>query len=348
MKALLQNVPHELPDRVLEAMRMHGCRPHPRAYEVWYAHLSGEMPALSADFLQLLLEAGGKVDAAALDRLYSRFIRTSPVADQAERTSGQILSELTTLTEAITASLHGSERYQQELSEISEQGPASPERSKLRAWVEALVLSTRSEVARKAKLEVQLRDSAREIRSLRDALAATRLEAQTDALTGLANRRHFDEKLQISIEQAAASGIPLTLIMADIDFFKRFNDEHGHLTGDQVLRLVARTMADKLPSAAVITRFGGEEFAIILPEMTLKAGRDCAETVRHALLARPLIKRSTQETLGRVTLSLGVAAHRLGDTPTDLTDRADQALLLAKRKGRNRTETQDALVASHS
>ncbi len=338
--------PDGLADRVVAAMRLHGSPSYPRAFEVWYAHLSGEMPALSANLLQVVVEAEGKVEGAALDRLYDRFIRTDQIVDQAERTSGQILHELTTLTEAITASLDASERPHRELCEISEQGPSSPERTKLHAWVETLVLSTRAEVARKAKLETRLRDSAREIRVLREALATTRLEAQTDTLTGLANRRHFEERLQTYVAQVAKSGLPLTLIMADIDFFKRFNDEHGHLTGDQVLRLVARTMTDKFPKTAVITRFGGEEFAIILPDTPLSGGWDCAEAVRQTLLARELIKRSTNESLGRVTLSLGVAAHRPGDTPETLTDRADHALLMAKRKGRNRTETQDALPQS--
>jgi diguanylate cyclase len=132
-------------------------------------------------------------------------------------------------------------------------------------------------------------------------------------------------------------------VLADIDFFKSFNDAHGHLTGDQVLRLVARTMKDKFKDKAIITRFGGEEFAVILPQADLIAGKFSAETVRQALLTRELVKRSTNENLGRITISLGVASYRRGDTATSMVERADQALMMAKRDGRNRTVTEEAL-----
>ena len=172
---------------------------------------------------------------------------------------------------------------------------------------------------------------------------AVRILANTDALTGLANRRHFEEMLQKSIDQATLRREPFALVMADIDFFKQFNDAHGHLTGDQVLRLVARTMKDKFKDKAIITRFGGEEFAVILPDADLIAGKFGAETVRQALLTRELVKRSTNENLGRITISLGVSAYARGDTAASLTERADQALMAAKRAGRNRTVTEDAI-----
>jgi diguanylate cyclase len=333
----------DLADRVIAAMRMHSSPSYPRAFEVWYAHLSGAVPALSTE-LQHVLVGGGSVGATVIDGLYNRYMGSEHFAQKASRTSSQILDEIAMLTHQINEALDASERYHGEISALSEQGPASADRPMLRKWVETLVLSTRSEVARKTKLESKLRDSAREISHLRDALETTRIEAQTDALTGLANRRHFEERLQACFEVATSDGIPLTLVIADVDYFKRFNDDHGHATGDQVLRLVAHTMTEHMVDRAVITRFGGEEFAIILPDTNLNDGKLYAEAVRQALLKRELIKRSTNEKLGRITISSGVAAYKLGDTPTSLIERADQALLAAKRTGRNRTVTQDAIA----
>lgn len=226
---------------------------------------------------------------------------------------------------------------------MSQDVPQPSERQKLREWVEALVMSTREEVQRKTQLETKLKESGHEIRSLREALESTRAEALTDPLTGLANRRHFEEMLLKTIDESTLRREPFALVLADIDFFKSFNDAHGHLTGDQVLRLVARTMKDKFKDKAIITRFGGEEFAVILPEADLIAGKFSAETVRQALLTRELIKRSTNENLGRITISLGVASYRRGDTATSIVERADQALMMAKRDGRNRTVTEEAL-----
>jgi diguanylate cyclase len=334
----------DLAEKAVAAIRRHGSPSYPRAFEVWYAHLSGELPALSFALEQELVSGGGRIDGETIDRLYERFISTSRLAKEADLASAQILDEIARLSSAIGATIDASERYHSEITSVSEDGPSSADRTKMREWVEALVVSTRNEVARKSKLEVRLRESAREIGNLKASLEATRIEAQTDALTSLPNRRHFDEMLQRHLDIATTAGTPLTLIMADIDYFKRFNDQHGHLTGDQVLRLVARTMSDKLASEAVITRYGGEEFAIILPAKSLSEAENRAEAVRQALLTRELVNRSTKEKLGRVTISLGVAAFEFGDTPTSLIERADQALLSAKRSGRNRTVTQDAIT----
>ncbi len=125
--------------------------------------------------------------------------------------------------------------------------------------------------------------------------------------------------------------------MLDIDYFKRFNDLHGHQTGDLVLRLVAKTMKQKFKPTAICARYGGEEFAVLLPLSDIAAGRSGAETMRQALLTRELVKKSSGETLGRITISLGVAAFQRGDTPVSLIERADMCLLAAKRSGRNRT-----------
>jgi len=333
----------DIADRVVAAIRLHGSPGYPRAFEVWYAHLSGEMPAVTMAMNAILTGGEGKVGAADIDNLYERFIGTDRLAKQAERTSLQVLGEIDGLMALVDKTLDSSERYHGRLCAMSEDVPPPADRQKLREWVEALVLSTREEVTRKTQLETQLRDSSNEIKNLREALETTRAEALTDPLTGLANRRHFEEMLQKSIDQSTLRREPFALVMADIDFFKKFNDAHGHLTGDQVLRLVARTMKDKFKDKATITRFGGEEFAIILPESDIVAGKFGAETVRQALLTRELVKRSTNENLGRITISLGVAGYRRGDTASSIVERADQALMQAKRDGRNRTVTEDVL-----
>ncbi|WP_439500041.1 GGDEF domain-containing protein [Bosea sp. (in: a-proteobacteria)] len=336
----------DLADRVVAAMRQHGSPSYPRAFEVWYAHLSGEMPAISMAMNAIIAGSDGKVGVADVDSLYDRFIGSEHLARQAERTSLQVLGEIDGLMSLVNQALDSSERYHGRLTAMSDEVPPTADRQRLREWVEALVMSTREEVVRKTQLESQLRDSSNEIRHLREALESTRAEALTDPLTGLANRRHFEEMLQKTIDQSTLRREPFALVMADIDFFKTFNDAHGHLTGDQVLRLVARTMKDKFKDKAVISRFGGEEFAIILPEADIVAGKFGAETVRQALLTRELIKRSTNENLGRITISLGVSAYRRGDTAGSIVDRADQALMQAKRDGRNRTVTEETLEAT--
>ncbi len=140
----------------------------------------------------------------------------------------------------------------------------------------------------------------------------------------------------MAVDQAAVQGQPLCLVVLDIDHFKRFNDLYGHLTGDQVLRLVAMTMRENVESRTTLARFGGEEFGIILPDCERLAAREVAEKVRTSVMGRELVKRSTGESLGRITVSVGLAAYRRGDSAVSLLERADHCMFTAKRSGRNR------------
>ena len=124
--------------------------------------------------------------------------------------------------------------------------------------------------------------------------------------------------------------------MTDVDHFKHFNDSYGHLTGDQVLRLVAMSVKQNVKGQDIAARYGGEEFAVVLPNTVLRSAITVAEHIRRAVMTKELMKRSTGENLGRITVSIGVAALRPGETPQALIERADGCLYAAKRAGRNR------------
>src|SRR5262249_5059635 len=121
----------------------------------------------------------------------------------------------------------------------------------------------------------------------------------------------------------------------DIDHFKKFNDTYGHLTGDQVLRLVAQAVKQNVKGQDIAARYGGEEFAVILPQTPLRQALTVADHIRRAVVAKELIKRSTGENLGRVTISVGVATLHKSETTQALLERADACLYAAKRSGRN-------------
>jgi diguanylate cyclase len=124
--------------------------------------------------------------------------------------------------------------------------------------------------------------------------------------------------------------------MADIDHFKSFNDHYGHQTGDQVLRLVALSVKQNVKGRDVAARYGGEEFVVALPSTSLQSAITVADQIRRAVMTKELMKRSSGERLGRVTISIGVAVMRPSDTPQLLIERADMCLYAAKRHGRNR------------
>ncbi len=163
-----------------------------------------------------------------------------------------------------------------------------------------------------------------------------RRDATVDGLTNLANRRAFDDRLIAATTAARKTPAPLTLAVLDIDHFKLFNDTWGHQTGDQVLRYVASVIARLAPAPRFAARYGGEEFAIIFPEERQREVAATLEAIRLEVSSRSLKRRSTNEDLGTITLSAGLAELRPGEEAMGLLERADEALYASKRGGRNR------------
>jgi diguanylate cyclase len=196
------------------------------------------------------------------------------------------------------------------------------------------------------KLESRLAASRQEIEQLQQNLQAVRTESLTDPLTTLSNRKYFDTALGNAIADSKNRNEPLSLLISDIDHFKNFNDKYGHLTGDQVLRLVAIAVKQNVKGQDIAARYGGEEFVIALPNTALRAALTVAEHIRRAVMTKELVKRSSGEHLGRVTVSIGAAMLRPHDTAQTLIERADTCLYAAKRGGRNRVITEADSEAS--
>jgi diguanylate cyclase (GGDEF)-like protein len=159
-------------------------------------------------------------------------------------------------------------------------------------------------------------------------------EANTDALTGLLNRRWLDHSLPRFVLRHAHGQKPLSILLLDIDHFKRFNDEHGHAVGDAVLALVGQTVEKCLRPTDLAARYGGEEMLVILPETPFEGARIAAERVRAWIcsLKLPDVDRT-------ISVSIGVATLSEGDTAESMLARADERLYLAKDRGRNRVES---------
>ena len=191
------------------------------------------------------------------------------------------------------------------------------------------------------------------VETLRDMTDQKRAEmalqalAAKDGLTGLANRRAFDQTMQSEWLRAQRSGKPLSLLFVDVDHFKLFNDKHGHQSGDECLREVAAIVgAQALRPVDLAARYGGEEFAVILPETDRDGACEVAERIRHAVMGLKIAHGAPRAGV-HVTLSVGVATQvpTLDVAPDSLLGQADQALYAAKRLGRNRVTSSDTMLA---
>lgn len=183
-------------------------------------------------------------------------------------------------------------------------------------------------------------ETLRDITLQKEAQSALQDLAAKDGLTGIANRRSFDQALATEWQRAMRETHPLTLLMVDVDHFKHYNDTYGHLAGDECLKRIASAMANTpLRAYDLVARYGGEEFAIILPEVTAAGAQAVAERIRAAVehLGIP----DTTSEAGVVTISIGAATANalIGSTPTQLVAAADAALYQAKHAGRNRVVT---------
>ncbi|MBN8941364.1 MAG: GGDEF domain-containing protein [Rhizobiales bacterium] len=307
----------------------------PRNYEIWFIYASGYHTDLS-DAVNTMLSEHGTIDQDQLDTIYDTYLSPNRLTDKIDVVGNRVMDEIEGVMRMIDSAAGQATAYGHDLAGATAKLAADASTDGVRTIIETLVRSTREIEANNKALEQRLKASHSEIKQLQDNLDAVRTESLTDPLTSLGNRKFYDQAITKAVALAQKSGTPLALLISDIDNFKKFNDTFGHLTGDQVLRLVALSVKQNVKGHDLACRYGGEEFAIILPDTSLRAAVTVAEHIRRAVMTKELIKRSTSENLGRITVSLGVAMFHPGDTAATLYERADQCLYAAKRNGRNR------------
>jgi diguanylate cyclase len=306
----------------------------PRHFEIWYTYATGYNPSLN-QMINDLLSRYGTLRETDIDQIYETYISPSRFTERIDRVGSKVMDEIEQVMAMIGAAAGTASHYTENLNNVSKKlGPEADDPT-VRAIVESLVTATAEMQQNNQALEARLSASKQEIDELQENLETVRTESLTDPLTTLANRKSFDDALLHAIGHARSHNEHLCLMLTDVDHFKKFNDTYGHLTGDQVLRLVAMSVKQNVKGQDIAARYGGEEFAIVLPNTVLHDAIMVADHIRCAVMAKELMKRSTGEHLGRVTISVGVATLRAEDTPQTLIERADACLYAAKRNGRN-------------
>lgn len=190
-----------------------------------------------------------------------------------------------------------------------------------------------------------LDESRREIEKLRGEILRAREDALTDELTGLLNRRGFDVAFRDGLAAYDQNAGPApSLLIADLDHFKKINDSYGHIFGDRVIRAVAKILRDNVKGKDVAARYGGEEFVVLLPDTPLQGAHSLAEKIRATVAHSQFCRIGDKGGCERVTVSIGVARYRVGESSVDFAKRADRALYAAKASGRNRVMVAEAMA----
>jgi diguanylate cyclase len=326
-------------DRAMDRIRALKLPASPRTYEIWYAYATGHYPTLNHT-VDDLLSRRVVVSSATLEQLGTQFVSAGGLVNRVDTVGSKVASEIGQVIAAIDTTLGSASACAQDFASANDTLVAAKDRNALLDAVERMARAASHLQDDRRRLEGQLNASRAEIGQLREELTTIRKASLHDPLTGLANRKSFEQSLQKAMAACAQRGEPLSLIMADIDHFKQFNDSFGHQTGDQVLRLVAMEMRQAMTERDIVARYGGEEFAVILPNSVLDTAQSLAEHVRRSIMSRDIISRSTGRNLGRFTVSFGVAGMGEGDDPDRLVGRADTCLYGAKCGGRNRVVAQ--------
>lgn len=212
--------------------------------------------------------------------------------------------------------------------------------NELKDIVKVIIDDTDKMQAQSQKLESKLEENTFKIESLQSNLENARIESRTDALTNIGNRKFFEEKIEEYVTNHKKLGHDLCLILCDIDFFKKFNDNFGHQIGDQVLKVVAHVIKKELGLQGSAARYGGEEFAILLPKAKLGDAIELADHIRKVISERIIKNKNTGANFGRITMSFGVASMNANMTADDLTQKSDSALYLSKENGRNMVQSE--------
>lgn len=329
---------------VLPLMAKHRVPATPRNYAIWFEYVSEEKPDLNQD-IDKLIAARSTFDDATLETLYQQHFFDSDLANfEAIRSDiGRILLEA---KDSLGDALQSADTYRGHLDEqaasIDREGA---ENLDIKHLLQVLIRETHQMRQSTLAIRDHIQQKSTEIASLQEALDSERRKASTDFLTDLPNRM----SLFNAMTDALCDGDferPPALLMIDVDHFKRVNDKYGHLSGDRVLRFVADTLKRFCKGGDTAARYGGEEFAILLPNTGLQGAASLANGIRRGIAEARLVKSKTNETLDKVTVSIGIAVYQSPEDILDFVGRADRALYAAKQSGRNRVITEEQLPAS--
>jgi len=326
-------------DRADRLMAQHQIPRTPANFTVWFSYSRGDLPELRR-VIDILIAGKKRFDAVTCGELFSKYVASALPGATAKEIPEQLKAAMAEATRYVEQAIVENRTQIQAMGDVAEKAEGGIDPITL---VRSLMNELNKAATRAIELERSLNETSHELDSIRESLSRAEQRANTDTLTGLPNRRAVEEFLRTAQIAAMETGEPLGLLMMDVDHFKKFNDNYGHGVGDQVLRLLANVLRERLRENDLPGRYGGEELIAVLPSTNLAVCEYVAERIRRSISECKITRRSTGEILPEITISIGVAQFRLGESAAHLTERCDAALYLAKRTGRNRVVTETRL-----
>lgn len=257
-------------------------------------------------------------------------------AEELQENGLQLVNQAAEILKIIRSQIAAGDRFSSSLADADKKLPMLTDPDKVRMIVKFLIAENAKMQQEANDLKQNLEHSQVQIEKLRTNLAEAEEVSVKDSLTSVSNRRGYDIAVAKAMAEASTLRTPLSLVICDLDHFKKINDMHGHPVGDEVLKIFAGILAENVRFGDTVARYGGEEFVVILTMTDAAGAAKVAERMRTQMAARRLALARNGEALGNVTASFGIAQFVLGDTADGLLARADAQLYEAKTSGRNR------------
>lgn len=306
----------------------------PDIFELFFNYYSGAHSEIVRS-IDIMVSQDYDLTLERCKELYRRHLnsdKNSKTLAMAEKIVGETLSNVDEMFDSVKSS---NEDVSGSMNNINDDLSNAVEPEQLKNIIVSIMSEAQKMVSENQSLEQKLENSSSKMQELKTEMETVREEAYTDSLTNIPNRKKFELESVRLVSEAQENGEPLSIIFMDIDHFKSFNDAYGHQIGDQVLRLVARTLQEGLKGQDVACRYGGEEFVIMLPKTSTEGAAKIGNILRETIKSKEIRNRKTGEILTRVTISAGVTELKPEDEIQTWVDRADKALYQAKRKGRD-------------
>ena len=323
-------------DQAIPYMEKYTIPPTPENYAVVYSYFSEGNEDLKKN-LDSLVQEKETVEEADIKSFYDKFVNKSEEEkENIQKVEKGLQAIAKNITQMLSNASTEANNFGKSLSDCSDTLSGDNAVDSIDQIIKQLSTSTESMSNVNAALLKEISETRRETESLRMELEKTQEIANTDSLTGIANRESFMNHIENQYAEGVLAAGEHCIIMADIDHFKKVNDTHGHLTGDKVIKAVAQILKKGTKGIDLPARFGGEEFIVYLPFTDINGAKVVAENIRKMVASCKIIRPKSREAIGQITLSLGVSQISGPDEVYETISKADEALYEAKRGGRNK------------
>lgn len=325
---------YRLAGTAFDLIDKYGTPPAPMTYTMWYAYAANSPEAVAQE-VDEILDASGTISGAQIEDIFEAHLSASYFQDSSERVSHAIETSLSDVTDLIAKTSSETDSMRGQLEAVGSNIPKRPKRRDVVAIFEQLMTTNEQMSAMTETMATELQKSREQVRQLNEEFHSIKKQSRTDALTQVANRRAFNERLSFVRQNAEKTGEAFALALIDLDKFKSINDTFGHPMGDEVLAQFAKLIIDNIENGDFAARIGGDEFAVIFPNQNAEMAYNSLVSIKLRLERANIHKDLSRDSQHRVTFSCGIAQYGRGQAVEDLIAAADEELLRAKRKSRN-------------